>query len=149
MGGASVCYLDDVNEFLTNISKNLSEDRYQIKELCELTSRCSQQEIQRYLENLHLSRDSENSIDACLSTNMISVGVDVSRLGLMLINGQTKSKSEYIQASSRVGRKYPGIVITIYNDAKVRDKSGFENFRDIHQNLYKDVEITSVTPFSP
>ena len=52
-------YLDDVNEFLTNISKNLSEDRYQIKELCELTSRCSQQEIQRYLENLHLSRDSE------------------------------------------------------------------------------------------
>ena len=149
LGGASVCYLDDVNEFLTNISKNLSEDRYQIKELCELTSRCSQQEIQRYLENLHLSRDSENSIDACLSTNMISVGVDVSRLGLMLINGQTKSKSEYIQASSRVGRKYPGIVITIYNDAKVRDKSGFENFRDIHQNLYKDVEITSVTPFSP
>ena len=94
LGGASVCYLDDVNEFLTNISKNLSEDRYQIKELCELTSRCSQQEIQRYLENLHLSRDSENSIDACLSTNMISVGVDVSRLGLMLINGQTKSKSE-------------------------------------------------------
>ncbi len=149
LGGASVCYLDDVNEFLTNISNNLNEDRYQIKELCELTSRCSQQEIQRYLENLHLSRDSENSIDACLSTNMISVGVDVSRLGLMLINGQTKSKSEYIQASSRVGRKYPGIVITIYNDSKVRDKSGFENFRDIHQNLYKDVEITSVTPFSP
>lgn len=149
LGGASVCYLDDVNEFLINIAKNLNEDRYQIRELCELTSRCSQQEIQRYLENLQFSRDEDNAIDACLSTNMISVGVDVSRLGLMIINGQTKSKSEYIQASSRVGRKYPGIVITIYNDSKVRDKSGFENFRDIHQNLYKDVEITSVTPFSP
>ena len=114
-----------------------------------MTSRCSQQEIQRYLENLQFSRDEDNAIDACLSTNMISVGVDVSRLGLMIINGQTKSKSEYIQASAVLGENIYGIVITIYNDSKVRDKSGFENFRDIHQNLYKDVEITSVTPFSP
>ena len=65
----------------------------------------SQQQIKQYLE-LHMSRDKDDAVDACLSTNMISVGVDVSRLGLMIINGQTKSKSEYIQASSRVGRKY-------------------------------------------
>ena len=90
-----------------------------------------------FLEDLHLTRDSDGSLDACLSTNMISAGVDVSRLGLMIINGQTKSKSEYIQASSRVGRKFPGIVISVYNANKVRDKSCYENFKDIHQSFIK------------
>jgi ATP-dependent helicase YprA (DUF1998 family) len=147
--GANVLYQDQVIEKLKSIAKDFNQNTYSIQNICELTSQRSQQQIKTFLEDLHLTRDSDGSLDACLSTNMISVGVDVSRLGLMIINGQTKSKSEYIQASSRVGRKYPGIVITIYNDSKVRDKSGFENFRDIHQNLYKDVEITSVTPFSP
>ena len=149
LGGANVLYQDQVIEKLKSIAKDFNQNTYSIQNICELTSQRSQQQIKTFLEDLHLTRENDGALDACLSTNMISVGVDVSRLGLMIINGQTKSKSEYIQASSRVGRKFPGIVISVYNSNKVRDKSCYENFKDIHQNLYKDVEVTSLTPFSP
>lgn len=82
------------------------------------------------------------------ATNMVSVGVDISRLNIMQITGQPKSHSEYIQASSRVGRSVPGLIITTFNPAKNRDRSHYEKFIDYHQAFYKDVESTTVTPFS-
>ena len=87
-------------------------------------------------------------LDALLCTNMLSVGVDVQRLSLMIINGQPKGVAEYIQASGRIGRSTPGLVITNYNFMRARDLSVFENFMDFHSKYHKNVEPGTLTPFA-
>ncbi len=84
-----------------------------------------------------------------LATNILSVGIDINRLVTMVIAGQPKTTSEYVQASSRVGRERAGIVFINYNWARARDRSHYEKFRSYHEQLYRFVEGVSVTPFSP
>ncbi len=125
----------------------------------ELTSRLSASDIPAMLDRLEIPFDPASTatakaakrtpVDVLLATNMISVGVDVSRLGLMLVDGQPKATAEYIQATSRVGRQHPGLVCTVYNWARPRDLSHYEQFRHYHATFYQHVEALSVTPFSP
>jgi len=117
----------------------------------ELTSRVSTGDVAATKARLQKPFTDDDRVDVALATNMISVGLDIVRLGLMLVVGQPKTSAEYIQATSRVGRdpRRPGLVITIFNIHKPRDRSHYERFGSYHASFYRAVEATSVTPFSP
>jgi len=121
----------------------------------ELTSRVTNKDIPKKLQQLEIRFRSEwaegdkRPLDIVLATNMLSVGVDVNRLGLMVVNGQPKNTAEYIQATSRVGRAFPGLVLTVQTWSRPRDLSHYETFEHYHATFYKHVEAQSVTPFAP
>lgn len=122
-----------------------------VDHIVELTSRESTPKIKAAKDRLKKGfSDAKERVDVVLASNMISVGVDIERLGLMVVAGQPTTSAEYIQATSRVGRKRerPGLVITCYNVRRVRDRSFYERFASYHESFYGWVEATSVTPFS-
>ncbi|GBQ80085.1 helicase domain-containing protein [Gluconacetobacter johannae DSM 13595] len=170
LGGMKRLAEDDVQtrSFRVNMSlvdrPGLSQRR--VDDIRELTSRVSSHDIPRYLDQLEIPFNgtlnrktgewTENRaagdprpIDIVLATNMLSVGVDVNRLGVMVVNGQPKGTAEYIQATSRVGRSPPGLVATVLTWARPRDLSHYETFEHYHATFYQHVEAQSVTPFSP
>ena len=107
-------------------------------EILELTSNVPAAEIPGRLELLQRRRGEKGAVSFVASTNMISVGVDVPRLGLMLVSGQPKTTSEYIQATSRVGRgKVAGLVVTMFSPSRPRDRSHYESFVPYHSALYR------------
>jgi hypothetical protein len=134
------------------IIQPVEDRRRKFDKVEELSANLKGNEVSEALEHLQVEWPSANVIDALACTNMISVGIDVARLGLMIVKGQPKSTAEYIQATSRVGRssrRPPGIVVALYTSFRPRDRSHYETFQAFHQALYRAVEPTSVTPFAP
>ena len=149
LGGALVLMQDDVADTIALIAQSRNEKPREAGIVEELTSRRTQDEILEMLNTLAIRAGKPGCIDTVLATNMVGVGVDIPRLGLMLVLGQPKTTAEYIQSTSRVGRgQVSGLVVTILNNSKARDRSHFETFRGWHRALYRDVEATSVTPFA-
>ncbi len=170
LGGMKRLAEDDVQTRSYRVQMSMVERpalaQRSVNNIRELTSRVSSQDIPKYLDNLEVKFKAEfdnsagkyvtkwqegdtRAIDVVLATNMLSVGVDVNRLGLMAVNGQPKGTAEYIQATSRVGRSFPGLVCTVLTWARPRDLSHYETFEHYHATFYKHVEAQSVTPFSP
>ncbi|MFG2016834.1 helicase-related protein [Actinomadura geliboluensis] len=154
--GNTVSLLEsDVPDYLTGLVRRDGIDPRWPNRTMELTSRRRSDEIPKAIEHLQArylpGQERQDAVDICLASNIIEVGVDIDRLGLMTIVGQPKTTAQYIQVSGRVGRRAdvsPGLVITIYGAAKPRDRSHYERFRTYHQQLYAQVEPTSVTPFA-
>lgn len=159
--------IEEINEEQTTEIKKIEEKwkkalrPNQFRELSteELTSRKSSGEIPEILRKLsdgilntpppvEGDHDAGQPIDLLMATNMLSVGVDIPRLGIMIVNGQPKNNSEYIQATGRIGRANPGLIVTLYSYTKPRDLSYYENFKDYHSTYYKNVETVDLTPFT-
>lgn len=170
LGGMKRLAEDDVQTRSFRVKMSLVErpglEQRRVGSIAELTSRVSNSDIPKYLDQLEIPFDgvfdsstdkfksqrtpeAPRPIDVVLATNMLSVGVDVSRLGVMVVNGQPKGTAEYIQATSRVGRAFPGLVAAVLTWARPRDLSHYETFEHYHATFYQHVEAQSVTPFSP
>ena len=158
LGGARRIVDDEVRAHLGSYGKSrqrrspagqVFSDRA-LREIQELTSRYTTDQVSVARTKLGKPSSDRDAVDVAMATNMISVGLDIGRLGLMLVQGQPKTAAEYIQASSRVGREAdkPGLVVTLLNIHKPRDRTHYEQFRAFHQSFYRAVEATSVTPFS-
>ena len=149
LSGSKVVLQDDTAATIASYADKYNEKPYEYEIPEELTSANSQEELEDILNRLEKDYKEEGYIAILLASVMISVGLDISRMGLMIVDGQPKSIAEYIQATSRVGRgKVPGLVLTLFNNFKPRDKSYYETFINWHGSLYRYVESTGVTPFS-
>lgn len=163
LGGAATLFVADARDYWRVIidRMGISYEKIRSPFTSELTSRIRSDDISKELARLELpfrmdrprsgnAEAGERPVDVCLASSIIEVGVDILRLSLMVIVGQPKTTSQYIQVSSRIGRdrEKPGLVTVLYSHGKPRDRSHYERFHSYHQRLYAQVEPTSVTPFS-
>jgi len=144
LAGALSLYRQDIPE---RMAFRAGSDARQLEAALELSSRVSSLNLPALLERLTIS--APDAQDAVLATSMFGTGVDVDRLGLMVVHGQPKTTASYIQATGRVGRQGGGLVVTFFRASRPRDLDHYEFFTGYHRALYRYVEPVTVAPFSP
>lgn len=148
LSAAELQVRDDVQDRLEALAERDGSGKRTDLSVEDLSSRADSTKIPELLKMIERGLPASRVLDVLLATNMISVGVDIDRLGLMAVMGQPQTTAEYIQATSRVGRRHPGLVAVILNSMRSRDRSHYESFPTFHSALYREVESSSVTPFS-
>ena len=159
VGNSHTVFASDVHDFMRLLSgttdaqaqesEKVKTQKRSTPSIAQLTSLQTAVQNAEIFARLSKTCEEDGCLDAVLATNMISVGLDVSRLAMMIINGQPLTTAEYIQASSRVGRaEAPGVVFANYYREQARSLSHYESFRPYHEAFYRFVEPTSVTPYT-
>lgn len=149
LAGAISLYRQDIPEWLkhrTGAEKRRGLDEYR---RVELSSRSKSTDLPNLLKWLETRLPSPVTADAVFATSMFGTGVDIDRLSLMVVHGQPKTTSAYIQATGRVGRQICGLVVTFFRATRPRDLDHYEFFTGYHRALYRYVEPVTVAPFSP
>ncbi|PKL78149.1 MAG: hypothetical protein CVV27_03890 [Candidatus Melainabacteria bacterium HGW-Melainabacteria-1] len=149
LAGAQTLFRQDIPERLKRRAEELGQEARRLPaDAMELSSRCNSTELPSMLEELSNSWE-EQGMDAVMATSMFGTGVDVDRLGLMVVHGQPKTTAAYIQATGRVGRRRGALVVTFLRASRPRDLDHYEQFTGYHRALYRHVEPVTVAPFSP
>jgi hypothetical protein len=155
IGNSASLFQSDIPDYIKSVRRRQgSNEIRKFRKIEELTGRLSSEQIPPKLDELEVVYQEDSNgipMDVCLASNIIEVGIDIERLSLMAVYGQPKTTSQYIQVTGRIGRNWqekPGLVVTVYNPQKPRDRSHFEKFRSYHERLYEQVEPTSLTPFA-
>lgn len=135
----------DIRERLRTVFGIDQSDLPDSVSIVELSSRIESGELPHIMEKLEKTEIDPSFI---ISTSIFGTGVDISGLRLMVVNGQPKRTSEYIQATGRVGRKNMALVVTLYRPSRPRDLSHYEYFAGYHLHIYRYVEEAGVYPFA-
>ena len=146
LAGAISLYRQDIPEWIGHLSGARSRQLSPEKSL-ELSSRTPSSSLPAYLDML-ADRNTDTAPEALFATSMFGTGVDVSQLSTMVVNGQPKTSSSYIQATGRVGRSRGAIVVTFHRATRPRDLDHYEQFSKYHLQLHRFVEPPAVFPFS-
>lgn len=130
------------NAFQNQANNKLSAKDFPLYVIKQMTSDVDFQSVRKTLFDIQENRKNLDSTNLILATSTISHGVDEDSFNIMYFFGMPNNNAEYIQAYSRTGRKYTGIVIDIIRLMRVRDRSYLKNFVTFHQN--KDDLVESV-----
>lgn len=130
------------NAFQNQANNRLAAKNIPLYVIKQMTSDVDFQTVRKTLFDIQTNKKNTDSTNLILATSTISHGVDEDSFNIMYFFGMPNNNAEYIQAYSRTGRKYTGIVIDIIRLMRVRDRSYLKNFVTFHQN--KDDLVESV-----